>query len=589
MNQILNIKRVYTATSLAVFTYLILRACLVPPVHDEAATFMHYIQRNEWMPFKAHWDANNHILNSFLSAIFFKMFGQHLWSLRLASLLFFPLYAFFVFKISTFLKHKNVQVGFLAGMLLVHNLMEYFAYARGYAMSMALLMGSIYFALKYFQSFEAKKLAPFYIFSALALIANLTLFNTTLILHGIIFLSFLKNKNSWGLKVFYLILGAIPIIFVAYLSLEMKKLGLLYYGSNKGFYDVTVWSLVILIYDNWQPVIGIFFVVLSMLSFGFLFGGGFKEKISIWFFSDRWFFASLFIGNIAATFLLQLIMKVNYPEDRTAMYFYFFLVMFFCFSLDYLSRKGLSNLGLVWLVFPLHFIVNINLSHSSYWWYEHLPDSFYREVKKRAGDHPEKMSVGGYVLTEMIWTYYNKQNGGYLNDLQTKDYPSFYYDYLILYDDNSNAFAQDHYNTLLVSPISGLRLMERKEKIQLDPVFEFTHPDILNDTSEFINFIEQDSLKKYKNLCVDFSCHFQNSDPFFYGFITLNASLQGNGLIESQEFHYFRAEWNKGYDFHHRIYMEDISKSYDRVVLYFWNPRKKVINMTNIKVQLLKW
>jgi len=589
MKEVFSIKRIHAFTALLVFIYLVLRACMVPPVHDEAATYMHYIQRNEWMPFKAHWDANNHILNSFLGSIFFKIFGQHVWSLRLASLLFFPLYAFFVFKISAFLKNKKVQIGFLAGMLLIHNLIEYFAYARGYAMSMALLMGAIYFVVTYFKTFDVRKLWPFYVFSALALVANLTLFNTTLILHGIIFFSFFKNKTHWGLKGFYMILAIIPVIMVAYLSLEMKKLGLLYYGSNKGFYQVTVWSLVILIYDNWQPAIGIFFVILSVFSVLFLVLGGFGEKGFNWFFSNRWFFASLFLGNIVATFLLQLIMKVNYPEDRTAMYFYFFLVMFFCFSLDGLKNKSLHNLSLVWLVFPLHFMVNINLSHSSYWWYEHLPNTFYQEVKNKTGAHPEQVSVGGYVLTEMIWSYYNQQNGGYLNDLQTRDYPSFYYDYLILYDDNNNAFAQDYYNTLLVSRISGLRLMERKEKIQLTYITEITHEDLQNNTDEYVNFIENDSLKNYKNLCVDFSCQFQNKDPFFYGFITLGASLKGNGMTESQEFHFFRTEWNKGYEFHHRIYMENIPQSSDRVVLYFWNPRHQVINMKDIHIKLFRW
>lgn len=590
MKQIISIKNIYFLSAGSLYIYLILRAACVPPVHDEAATFMHYIQRNEWLPFKAHWDANNHILNSFLSAQFFKLFGQGLIPLRLASLLFFPLYALYVFKISKYLNNKLVQICFLFGMLGVHNLMEYFGYSRGYAMSMALLMAALYFVVRYLKDFNLKTLWPFYIFSTLALIANLTLFNTILLLNAFLLLSFLFNNKMWLLKIFYFIISFLPIIAVAFLSLEMKRLGLLYYGSNKGFYEVTVWSLVMLIYDSWIPAIGIFFVVLCCLAIFFLGASRTGGNLSVWLFSNRWFFAWMLVGNIIATILLQKIMKVNYPEDRTAMYFYFFLVLFFCFALDAVKISLVRKLALVWVAFPVHFIFNINLTHSSYWWYEHLPESFYTQIKTRIANEPEKVSIGGYVLMDMIWAYYNHKNGGQLNDLQTKDYPSFYYDYLILYDDNNNAFAQDYYTKLWESPVSHIRVLERNQKIKLKLVDEFTFPDIKNDTNEFVNFIENDSLRFYKNICVDFKTHFQNSDHFFFGMLTLGCSVNGeNGPHESQEFHLFRTEWNQGYEFHHRIYMQNIPPNASRVMLYLWNPRNQKINLSSTAIKIYSW
>jgi len=563
---------------------------MVPPVHDEAATFMHYIQRDEWQPFKAHWDANNHILNSFLSAQLFKIFGRSLFVLRLASILFFPLYALYVFKIGKYFHNKLVQMCFLFGMLGVHNLMEYFGYSRGYAMSMALLMAAIYFILRYLVDFNVKKLWPFYIFSTLALIANLTLFNTVLLLNGFLILSFVFENKSWVLKFIYCAVALLPIIGVAILSLEMKRIGLLYYGSDKGFYDVTVWSLVMLIYDSWVPAIGVFFVVLSCLAVVFLGASRTGGKLSIWLFSNRWFFAWMFIGNIIATILLQIIMKVNYPEDRTAMYFYFFLVLFFCFAIDAIKVSSIRKFALVWIVFPIHFAFNINLSHSSYWYYEHLPECFYTNIKARIGDDPAKVSIGGYVLHDMIWAYYNHKTGGQLNDIQTADYPSFYYDYLLLYDDNNNAYASDFYTKLWESPVSGIRVLERNEKVKLNLVDEFSLPDYLNDTNEYITFIENDTLRFYKNICVDVQTHFQNSDPFFFGMLTLGSYIkEERGPHENQEFHLFRAEWNKGYDFHHRIYMQGLSPNATRVMLYFWNPRHQRVNLSNTRIQVFSW
>lgn len=590
MKSVFSIKNIYFVSAFALFIYLILRAAFVPPVHDEGSTFMHYIQRDEWMPFKAHWDANNHILNSFLSAQFFKIFGQGLIPLRLASLLFFPLYAIYVFKISKFLQNKLVQIFFLFGMLGAHNLMEYFGYSRGYAMSMALLMAALYFVIRYLKDFNIKKLWPFYIFSILALIANLTLFNSILLLNGFLILTFLLKNKSWLLKFIYVSIAIFPIIGAAILSLEMKKIGLLYYGSDKGFYEVTVWSLVMLIYDSWVPAIAIFFIILSGLAVVFLGAARTGGKISDWLFSNRWFFAWMFIGNIIATILLQLIMKVNYPEDRTAMYFYFFLVLFFCFALDEVKINSIRKFAFIWILLPIHFIFNINLTHSSYWWYEHLPESFYTNIKSRIGNDPEKVSIGGYALMDMIWAYYNHKTGGQLNDIQTADYPSFYYDYLLLYDDNNNAYAEDFYTKLWESPISHIRVLERKEKVQLKFIRESFPADRLNNTDEYINFLEDDSLRFYKNICIDFKTHFQNSDPFFFGMITLGSFVgEERGLHENQEFHLFRTEWNKGYDFHHRIYIQNLSPNATRVMMYLWNPKHQKVNLTNTKVKVYYW
>ncbi len=590
MKPVFTIKNIYFASAFSIFIYLILRAIFVPPVHDEAATFMHYIQRNEWKPFQAHWDANNHLLNSFLSSQIFKIFGFGTLQLRLASLIFFPLFVWFVWKISAFLKSNIVKIGFLCGMVGAHNLMEYFGYSRGYAMSMALLMASIFYILQYFQEFQLRKLWLFYLFSALALMANLTLFNTMLLLNGLLFLSFILKNKRWLQKFVFLVLGFLPIVGAAILSMKIKELGLLYYGGDRSFYHITVWSLVILIYDEWHTSIAVFFIVLACLGIVFLGAGGNREGYKNILFTQRWFFAILFLGNILATVLLQLLLKVNYPEDRTAMYFYFFLVLFFCFSLDVISIDKLTYLAVVWIVFPLHFIFNINLTHATYWYYEHLPNTFYQEINKRVGDHPEKVSIGGYVLMDMIWAYYNQANGGKLNDLQTNDYPSFYYDYLILYNDNNNAFAQDDYNILLSSPYSGIRVLERKEKIELKLITSYTFPDKPENWDEYTTFFESDSLKKYKNLCFDIKMDFKCPLNFFFGMMVLGAEQpQGQGQMETQQLHLLRTQWKKGYPFHHSIYMQNISPATNRIVCYFWNPRKQLTRLTNISISIYYW
>ena len=67
---------VYLALSTALCIYTALRAIHVPPIHDEAATFFFYIQRGSFLPFEAHWDAANHILNTGLATLSYNLLGR---------------------------------------------------------------------------------------------------------------------------------------------------------------------------------------------------------------------------------------------------------------------------------------------------------------------------------------------------------------------------------------------------------------------------------------------------------------------------------------------------------------------------------
>jgi hypothetical protein len=592
MKHLFSIRNIYFFSALALFVYLILRAINVPPVHDEAATYIHYIQQGEWMPYSAHWDANNHILNSLLSGWIFKIFGFGLLQLRLVSLLSFILFAVYIFRISKFLQSNIVKIGFLVGMLGAHNLMEYFGYSRGYGMSMGLLIAAMFYLIRYFQQFELRKLWPFYIFSLLALMANLTLFNTMLLLNGLILLSFLLKNKKWLLKILYILCGLLPIIFAAIISMEMKKLGLLYYGGNKSFYHVTVATLSLLIYGDWNTALCIAFIIVAIISILFLIASGMEEGLKDLIFSTRWLFAILFIGNIIATVLLQKWLKVNYPEDRTAMYFYFFLVMFFCFSLDKISFDKIKYVALIWVVAPIHFFFMINTTHASYWYYEHIPPAFYKKIQQRAGNDPASVSIGGYNLMDMIWAYYNQGSGGQLNDMQVADYPSFYYDYLILYNDNNNAYAQKDYNTLLISPYSEIRLLERKEKIKMDLVASYTHPDHWLDTNEYFNFYSSDSLSRYKNLCVDIDCNIFSPDHFLFAYVTLGTFYtrkdgeEKAGPHEWQALHHFRSNWRGNNRFHHCVYITGILPDSSRSVCYLWNPKKQPVTLTDCRIKI---
>ena len=95
--------------SVFLWIYLILRAYYVPFLHDEISTFWFHINTGDFIPFTYRLDssaANNHVLNTLISWFFYKVFGCAPFVLRLANLMFVPVYCFFAYKIATVLKNK---------------------------------------------------------------------------------------------------------------------------------------------------------------------------------------------------------------------------------------------------------------------------------------------------------------------------------------------------------------------------------------------------------------------------------------------------------------------------------------------------
>ncbi|MFZ9295801.1 MAG: hypothetical protein ACO259_06275, partial [Bacteroidia bacterium] len=73
----------FAILSIAAFVFTVFRCYHIPLAHDEVATFYYYIQPGSFIPFYAHPDANNHVLNSVLAYFSYRLFGAAPWALRL--------------------------------------------------------------------------------------------------------------------------------------------------------------------------------------------------------------------------------------------------------------------------------------------------------------------------------------------------------------------------------------------------------------------------------------------------------------------------------------------------------------------------
>jgi hypothetical protein len=219
---------------------IFLRSHFVPVNHDETATFFHYIQSGEYIPFYSHMDANNHVLNSALSHISFKIFGSSALAIRLPSIFSFLFLIFAVYRIQVHLRSNVAKTTLFACFVLVFHWISFFSVTRGYGMSMSFFILGIAFMLDYFQS---KKLILFFgfIFSLqLGISANLTLLVPLLFLTSMIMLFQYQNRKLFHPLVilsyllhFFILLGWVRFIMV------MKEGNALYYGQGNSYWEVT--------------------------------------------------------------------------------------------------------------------------------------------------------------------------------------------------------------------------------------------------------------------------------------------------------------------------------------------------------------
>ena len=79
---------------LFVLVYLILRIFNVETLHDEVATYIFYFYHGDYLGETIQWDANNHLLNSFIGHSMYQIVGDNIPVLRLPNVLAYVLFFF---------------------------------------------------------------------------------------------------------------------------------------------------------------------------------------------------------------------------------------------------------------------------------------------------------------------------------------------------------------------------------------------------------------------------------------------------------------------------------------------------------------
>lgn len=604
----------YILLSALVFVYLLLRAIYVPLVHDEIATFFYYIQMMDVNPLAgANPDANNHILNSLLAGISHKYLGYSALSIRLPNLLSFLFYIYFVFKIGQFLTKKSVQAAFYISLLFAIYFIQFFALSRGYGMSMAFLFGAFYYCLSLYHTVSPSKVVLGLLSMVLAVFANMSLLPLVLLLAivmKVLVVRKLKDYLSIG-SLFRIVPAAVVWIVGVYyavvISFKMKNEGSLYYGELDGFWDITIKSQLLMLFETDGEIAQICAMVFVLLLVWLIMKLLSIDKLKS-IFDTHYFFFYLLVGSVIGIELMAIILHVNYPEDRVGMYLIPLAIGSFCFAVDKLSGAYTRFLLIPLAVFPIHFLISLNLSKSSLWQVEYIPDRFYETIKKTPSNSAYGATVGGdgqriFTYSQKIYadTTSPKPNMMQLWQktlfdtnlaINLPNHPAQYFDYLIC----KPQYVKDIlplYDSVDYSEFTKFRLYKRKKRAETIKTREFVTQAQSESSSEFVEFYHQrfDSVSS-DAIQLGIEMKLQSlSHPFRARVV---AEIRNVTTGEKVDYQFFQLNWLypkseqterviQRFVFNNLQHF--VRESSIEIVFYLWNINKKPYTLYGAKVE----
>lgn len=588
------LRLIYFLGSFFLLLYLTARSILVPFVYDEAATFFIYILPGEFIPFNSYWDANNHLLNSFLGIVSSYFFGNSEWALRLPNVLFFIFSIVFLFQLHKFFENKIVWFCMALSILFSHNLIEYSAYCRGYGMAISSLIASVYFLLEFLRHSNTRSLIGFNLFSFLALAANFTLLNVMLIASVTLIMRSIYERKFAVNIIAGLLLNVIFIALTVWIATELKKRGLLYYGSQEGFYKVTLTSLSNLIYGSTTKTLPVVFIVLSLLACIVCIVKFKKFQLKNAISKPATIAAFLFFGSMLVVISLNLLLNVNYPEDRTALYLYPLFILFLFFSIDLFSVKKIAKTSAAVILFLVatHFFTQTNFAYSTYWRQERVPETFYSHIADEWKGREHEVFISAYRMKGYIWNYYTFRNKQKLNEIYHQNFPSPKADYMIIEENNYNKYpgVVKNYTEVFFDKHNHIRLLKNRGTLNYQLFFDSVVTEPKTIIYPYVDLLD---LKIYndsiQNAASEFECELSTDKLSYIDFVF--KAMKGNETLSEAvcRIQWQREKWiNPDNKIKNRIFLENVTSA-DRYVLFINGREGESYKLSNLKIKVFSF
>jgi hypothetical protein len=591
-------KLIFLLISISIAVYLVFRAMLVPMAHDEIATFYYFVQSGHVNPFLSNIDTNNHFLNSALTWISYHLFGPSPLALRLPNLLFIPIFFYFLYKTAQFLRSRIWRFIFFISLTFSLHFIEFLALSRGYGMSMAMLLGSIYYLLEGANQPKNKVFILSLICIFVAGIANLALINTYALMLLFISISLILSnlKNLRSAIIIILICGIVPFSIVLTQVLYIKMNAGLVAGSPDGFWATTVTTLFAYLFEvTNQAASTIALILFSVIAIASLLVFSKMRNFQLILKSRSFIFVYLLAFSIATIILQGILFKVNYPDDRIGLYLYPLSIGSLIFLLDqlFINPKWSLLPAIPFLIIPIHFMVKMNTTYSIWYKYDVIPERFYRTIMQdhKPGDIPP--TIAGHGLRIFCWAYLDYLHGGVASQLFFTHFPDYNAEFQIV---NLKMIPgwQKQYDTIDYDAVSERHLLKHKKQIEYNTLIARRLKCIELGNNEYRNIFETpaDTLRN-KSLKIDVNLSLYAANTPFNSRIVFDVSDKNHKTLRYEyiQFNWLRNKWKGALgNFTNTAIIYKVPAEAAELVIYIWNIDKTEFRISEgwIKINEIK-
>ena len=463
-------------TGVAILCYTTYRAYALSFTHDESLTYLRYVRSSAFQTE----DANNHFLNSVLMKLSRWLFGISELALRLPNLLGNVL--FLVFSARIVMTFRSAMLTVVAFWIITLNpyLLEFFSLARGYGLSMGLLMGSLFYTQVYLSNDQKKPaMIMSLLIGALAVITNYSLLNYYAALCMLFFICEYYYTCNKDIRLFLRGVPAIMIIPLLVLAfaipriLNLQKVGDFYFDSI-GSWEATIPALVTAcVFEAGYPhslQLTIKTMILVFIGLGMV--------VSVWYLirgrpdgESRFliFAVSVVPFCLAASYTQNALMGTNYPVGRTALFYIPFIAVIIVLFLNSIS-SGSRTTQLSFLIIGLLTLSNtgltMNISYTQTWRYD-MNTKFAMEALAEAGSKEGSLKFNTTIASNWhfkpaIDYYRDKYNMHWLNKARHTGAYDLFADYYYIEVDTKDQENSQWGAAVAAFPETGTMLFDNK-------------------------------------------------------------------------------------------------------------------------------
>jgi len=367
-------------------------------VGDEAYTIMHIVPTNI---IDVPGSANNHYINSLLIKFFYFFAPNTGFVARLPTVLSFLVYLYFAYRIVSKFPH---WMGVFCFFMLIANpfLLEFFSLARGYGLSLAFMMASLYYATENIRSYSISTLTKSLIWAGLSVLSIFSMIYFWIALAFVLNLVvLLKEQKKVFIKTilrsFWLGLALCCIITPLILKV-IESEDLLYGGENNVFND-TISSLLSYSLGNVSmkaKYMGLLRMILVLL---FIALNGIAVAVAYVRYRDKFSMKNIFLVLFVIICLLitvtYYIAEIRFPLGRNTLFLYPIFILFLSFCLLDLKQYLRIIIGsIIFVLLSYNLVINLSTYKTIHWPSESRTSIVLDEIFKDGLYEKKKNKVG---------------------------------------------------------------------------------------------------------------------------------------------------------------------------------------------------